>query len=162
MQCGPVLLLLLQGALVSLVLGKTRDLHPVQQGDCLEGWADASAVGLGCVLAHNQRGINKLEADIVCSGFGEGGRIIEIFNQEQMSFMQDYLGQVEEEWGEPEDGPGFIWWWTGLNDMEVEGEFVWTVSGPANYTYWDVEFEEPYPGNSHSLAIMSYTEYLRS
>ena len=46
--------------------------------------------------------------------------------------------------------------------MEVEGEFVWTVSGPANYTYWDVEFEEPYPGNSHSLAIMSYTEYLSS
>merc|ERR1711936_1430908 len=126
MQCGPVLLLLLQGALVGLVLGKTKDLQPVQQGDCLEGWADASAVGLGCVLAHNQRGINKLEADIVCSGFGEGGRIIEIFNQEQMSFMQDYLGQVEE-----------------------EGEFVWTVSGPANYTYWDVEFEEPYPDPDH-------------
>merc|ERR1711936_1088672 len=33
--------------------------------------------------------------------------------------------------------------------LEVEGEFVWTVSGPANYTYWDVEFEEPYPDPDH-------------
>ena len=40
----------------------------------------------------------------------------------------------------------YRWWWLGLNDIEVEGEFVWPVSGPATYTYWDVEYEEPYPG----------------
>ena len=124
---------------------------PLEQGDCLDGWVDARSVGLGCLLADmDDANVNEPAAETVCKNFGEGGRLLEIFNEEQMTFLQAYLGQVEEEWGEPEDGPGFIWWWTGLNDMEVEGEFVWTVSGPANYTYWDVEVEEPYPGNSLS------------
>ena len=46
------------------------------------------------------------------------------------------------------------WWWLGLNDIAVEGEFVWPVSGPATFTYWDVEYEEPYPGK---LAAQSVT-----
>ena len=78
------------------------------EGDCLEGWLDGRSVGLGCLLADRateQR--NYYEAETACQAYGEGGRLIEITNQEQMTFVQTYLAEVEAEWGEPEDGPGF-------------------------------------------------------
>ena len=43
---------------------------------------------------------------------------------------------------------GWVWYWIGLNDMESEDEWVWPVHGPANFTYWDTEFDEPLPGLS--------------
>ena len=55
------------------------------------------------------------------------------------------------------------WWWIGLNDKETEGEFVWPVNGPANYTYWDVENDSPYPGEHSGVSGHSQTTgYFRS
>merc|ERR1712014_521005 len=31
----------------------------------------------------------------------------------------------------------------GLNDLQTEGEFVWPVYGPANFTWWDDYYGEP-------------------
>ena len=36
----------------------------------------------------------------------------------------------------------------------MEGEFVWPVSGPATFTYWDVEYEEPYPGKLAGIRVV--------
>ena len=117
---------------------------PLQQGDCKEGWVDARSVGLGCIFADMEdANVDEPTAETVCKNFGEGGRLLEIVSQEQMTFLQAYLGQVEEEWG-VEDG--WIWWWIGLNDKESEGDFVWPVNGPANYTNWDVQMDAPFPG----------------
>ena len=73
--------------------------HRIEQGDCLEGWVDASSVGLGCVLADlADMGAEEPTAETVCKDFGEGGRLIEIFNMDQMSFLQTYLMQVSLLW----------------------------------------------------------------
>ena len=66
---------------------------------------------------------------------------------------------MELEWGEPDYGPGFIWWWLGLNDREVEGEYVWPVAGPATLTYWDEEYEEPLPGNEGEVGVESLSDH---
>ena len=116
--------------------------NTVEQGNCMEGWVDARSVGLGCILADMTSRIDEPTAETVCQNFGEGGRLLEIFNKEQMTFLQAYLGQVEEELGVL---GGFIWWWIGLNDKETEGEFVWPVNGPTNYTNW--EMDAPFPGD---------------
>ena len=52
------------------------------------------------------------------------------------------LGQIEQE----NMFDGWVWWWIGLNDLEVADQFVWPYNGAANYTWWDVEYGEPYPG----------------
>jgi len=121
--------------------------HIVQQGECMEGWVDASSVGLGCLLADVfDIGAEEPVADQICRAFGESARLVEIENEEQMSFLQSMLSQLEEELGITD---GFIWYWIGLNDMVNEGEWVWPVHGLANYTYWDVEYDEPYPDPDH-------------
>ena len=84
--------------------------------------------------------------------FGEGGRVIEVYSDEQMTFLQSYLAQFEADHAEEiPDGPGWIWYWMGLNDRDEEGVWVWPSGTPAEYTNWDVEFEEPYPGKTTTL-----------
>ena len=74
----------------------------------LAGWLDGRSVGLGCLLAdRSTEQLNYQEAGAACGAYGEGGRLVEIINQDQMTFVQTYLAEVEAEWGEPEDGPGF-------------------------------------------------------
>ena len=49
------------------------------QGDCPEGWADGSSVGLGCVLPDlDDQQVDEPTAETVCRNFGEGGRLVEI------------------------------------------------------------------------------------
>jgi len=120
---------------------KDHKYEPVKQNQCPDGWKDASPVGLGCVYADlRDINIDETTAENVCKEFGEGGRLVEIFNEEQMHFLQNMLGLVENENG----FNGYVWWWIGLNDIEEEGKFVWPVNGPANYTHWDEEYGEPY------------------
>ena len=89
-----------------------------------------------------------LETHLV-RNFGEGGRVIEVYSDEQMTFLQSYLAQFEADHAEEiPDGPGWIWYWMGLNDRDEEGVWVWPSGTPAEYTNWDVEFEEPYPGKT--------------
>ena len=102
---GAFLNLLVSVALPGLVVAGTG---AGGDGDCLEGWVDGRSVGLGCLLADQAtQQFNYNEAQAACQSYGETGRLIEITNQEQMSFIQSYLAEVEAEWGEPEDGPGF-------------------------------------------------------
>ena len=89
--------------------------HEVQQGECMEGWVDASSVGLGCLLADvSNMGVEQPVAENNCRDFGENGRLVEIEDRQQMSFLMDMLELVEEELGIFD---GFIWYWIGQEWM---------------------------------------------
>ena len=68
---------------------------------------------------------------------------------EQLHFLQNLLGGIENE----NQMDGYAYWWIGLNDVETEGEFVWPVNGPSNYTFWDVEMDAPFPGDLFSSVL---------
>eukprot|EP00091_Calanus_sinicus_P001920 TRINITY_DN1193_c0_g1_i2.p1 TRINITY_DN1193_c0_g1~~TRINITY_DN1193_c0_g1_i2.p1 ORF type:complete len:198 (-),score=66.71 TRINITY_DN1193_c0_g1_i2:246-839(-) len=120
------------------------------QGDCPEGWSDGSSVGLGCVFADlGDADVNEPDAEVVCSGFGEGGRLVEIYNQDQMHFLQNMLGLIENE--SLGSMGGYIYWWIGLNDIEAADEFAWPSGNAVNYTNWDVDYNEPYPDPANEI-----------
>ena len=95
-----------------LIKPKNFGHHKVQQGECMEGWVDASSVGLGCVLADvSNMGVEQPVAESNCRDFGENGRLVEIENRQQMSFLESMLELLEEELGIFD---GFIWYWIGI------------------------------------------------
>ena len=61
-----------------------------------------------------------------------------------MHFLQNMLGLIENE--SLGDLGGYIYWWIGLNDIENEGEFAWPSGNAADFTNWDTDYNEPYPG----------------
>jgi len=125
-----------------ILQSKQHSLDPVSQGSCQEGWVDGSTVGLGCLYADiNDLGDDEPSGEKDCLGFGESGRLVEIYNQEQLEFLQSMLAQIEEE----NQMDGNVWWWIGLNDRAEEGNFVWPSGATPGFTNWDVEYGEPYP-----------------
>ena len=111
---------------------------------------DGSSVGLGCVLADlEDNNIDEPDAEEACGRFGEGGRLVEIFNQDQMDFLQNMLGSIEAE--SLQEMGGVVYWWIGLNDKEKEGEWKWPSGTETNFTNWDVDYDEPYPDPSHEI-----------
>ena len=68
----------------------------LRQGPCMEGWTDGSAVGLGCLLADLEAwGDVETTGETACRHHGEGGRLVEVLDGDQMSFLQEMLGQME-------------------------------------------------------------------
>ena len=68
------------GRLDIALKSRNHTLESVQQGDCPDGWVDGSPVGLGCVLADMRDvNVNETTAEMVCSKFGEDGRLVEIY-----------------------------------------------------------------------------------
>merc|ERR1712244_95745 len=113
---------------------KSRDHGFVKpgQGDCPEGWADGTSVGLGCVLPDlNDESVDEPTAETVCKNFGEGGRLVEILNMEQLHFLQNLLGGIENE----NQMDGYAYWWIGLNDVETEsGRSTVLLTSPGGTT----------------------------
>ena len=89
--------------LVLATLASTQATPPRQgagaellQGPCMEGWTDGSAVGLGCLLADLEAwGDVETTGETACRHHGEGGRLVEVLDGDQMSFLQEMLGQME-------------------------------------------------------------------
>ena len=54
------------------------------------------------------------------------------------------LGLVENE--SLGDMEGYLYWWIGLNDVETEGTYKWPSAAEFEFSAWDVDYGEPYPG----------------
>ena len=92
---------------------RLSELTRTQEGECPPLWTDASSVGLGCILIDiNDMGTDEVSADTLCRRW-EGGRLLEIYTSDQMSFLQTLLAEKEEQLGIKD---GFIWYWLGIND----------------------------------------------
>merc|ERR1712198_214771 len=115
---------------------------PLKQGECLEGWYDSSEVGLGCILPDlTDRDIDEPSSETVCSQFGEGGQLVEIFNYDQMHFLRNMIAIIESD----NHLDGDAYWWIGLTDHAEEGTWVWPSGMAANFTWWNEDYGEPYP-----------------
>jgi hypothetical protein len=53
--------------------------------------------------------------------------------------------------------PGPTSWWIGLNDLEVEGTFVWPDGSPATYTNWNDGEPNNANGIEHCVELSSTT-----
>merc|ERR1712243_156591 len=101
----------------------------IKQGGCPEGWKDGAEVGLGCVVADlSDPNLSEPDAETACEALAEGAHLVEIFSEEQMHFLQNYLAMTENE--SLGDLFGYVFWWIGLNDIESEGNFKWPISEP--------------------------------
>jgi len=124
-----------------------NDTHaPLKQGNCMDGWYDSSEVGLGCILPDiNHHDINETASETVCSQFGEGGQLVEIFNYDQMHFLRNMIAIIENDNQMGGTYTGDIYWWIGLTDHAEEGTWVWPSGLAGNFTWWDEDYGEPAP-----------------
>merc|ERR550519_3317032 len=77
------------------IKSKSHGFERPTQGDCPDGWTDGSSVDLGCVLADlEDNNIDEPDAEEACARFGEGGRLVEIFREDQMHFLQNMLSRT--------------------------------------------------------------------
>jgi len=115
-------------------------------------------------ISPNMKGVAKK----ICKEKFEGGRLVEIYNNQQQQFLIKYLKKVEKEyqcidpsyyWDYYDDDGIFdyiyytssnqelcseIAWWIGLErNRDSPQDFQWLSGNPVSFTWWD-EWN-PYP-----------------
>lgn len=81
-----------------------------------------------------------------------GGHLVSINSQAEQDFIEAiFLNE--------EDGNNRQPYWTGLNDTEVEGQFVWSSGEPVTYTNWSVDPQEP--NNAGGIGPSDYVAFNR-
>ena len=86
---------------------------------------------LGCMWADTvTRNDNKTLAYDKCKRvFGPLGQLIEIFTEDHQNIVVDFIKDVETSIHENHAGvKEDYYWWTGLEDIEDNGHWIWTES----------------------------------
>uniref|UniRef100_A0A8C4QFH3 C-type lectin domain-containing protein n=1 Tax=Eptatretus burgeri TaxID=7764 RepID=A0A8C4QFH3_EPTBU len=92
------------------------------QGGCPWKW---KLFNNKCYLPITQRADHKSWKHAQDSCKAEGGDLVSITNVDEQMFLLTQLEDFE------------LKCWIGLNDINEEGNFVWSDGTPVNYTHWD-------------------------
>ena len=103
---------------------------------CPQYWTDATQVGLGCLFFDTTNQMDWPEAQESCKSMANTGHLVEIFSEEQQSFLVAKAFEIQALTGQSNP------WWIGLT-YDLSNEFwIWSYSQTApNYTSW--AYEEP-------------------
>merc|ERR1712080_714355 len=116
----------LSSFLLSIGFSSAVSLHPrlSQEADavrsCPHGWVSGQLVHMGCLLFDISTDFTWNQAVTFCEG--KGGSLVEVPSVEGMAFLQMMLEAIQDT-----DGPRY--WWTGGNDIGVEGLWSWGMTG---------------------------------
>ena len=100
----------------------------LNENPCPKHWVEGIWVELGCLLLNTTQGYSWEDASNYCQR--QNSSLVEIYNQEQMEFIQMELTIVD-------DLSGDHYWWTAGTDMGREGNWIWMKSlCPILYDVW--------------------------
>ncbi|KAJ8045580.1 C-type lectin mannose-binding isoform [Holothuria leucospilota] len=104
-----------------------------------------------CYLFVGKR-INFFSAEAFCNEksdeFGES-HLVSIHDEEERLFIAENCLRL---WETPAI-------WIGLNDIEEEGNFVWTDGSPVNFTYFNKDEPNNLEGREHCVHLWESTKW---
>jgi hypothetical protein len=86
-------------------------------GPCL------SKVWQGHIYLFCQSWLSWADASAACKAAGK--HLVTIDNAAENTWVYNEIANQ-----------GAIWWWTGFNDLKIEGQWVWEDGSPVSYTSW--------------------------
>ena len=117
----------------TIILAAARAEDP----SCPPDWVDATAVGMGCLLANRDVQLTWLETQSYCQT-QHLSESLSILTQEEMDFVSDLLDSL---WHYERGN----YWWTGATDLGREGSWYWAASLT---TVGDFIWQQGWPKNT--------------
>merc|ERR1712203_1342371 len=120
-------------------------------GSCPDEWVDATFVDMGCLYFNKAEAFTWDDASSMCQ-MGSNSTLLEITNEEQMSFIQMELAVIEDQGPYPGvHSP----WWTAATDVGINGQWIWITSLTAVEDFvWSSDYPS-YPDN-YNCMYLSY------
>merc|ERR1712002_517342 len=93
---------------------------------------------VGCLFADGEEGQQFDQIDKALNRcrelMGANARLVEVLSAEDQGLAQAVMAEAEGnfEWEDPK----FSYWWSGLQDVNDDGIWIWPNGGPAVYTNW--------------------------
>merc|ERR1711981_698502 len=118
---------------------------------CPDGWVDATLVDMGCLYFSkpSSPGLTWDDANSMCQ-MGSNSTLLEITNEEQMSFIRLELAVID-------GGQGvYSPYWTAATDVGINGQWIWITSLTAVGDFvWLSGYPSANPDNYNCMFLVS-------